>query len=131
MWPIVWMLPFLAATGIVLAVVVGVRGDSILAITGYLVSSAAFVLCFAAFLANSLNCRWPSAPLSKFCWPTVGTLGARRRLNERPFVLFFMRWRRTATAERGAKPARLQGVRGTGATGTRTRRDRSAVACGW
>jgi hypothetical protein len=125
MWPIVWMLPFLAATGIVLAAVVGVRGESwprsgafayaallgtsaialtwyvaseddyrrggisrwdaydahVLtvaaiaiglvaavalvgaaarrragpAISGFLVSSAAFALYFAAFLANSLN----------------------------------------------------------------------------
>ena len=125
MWPVVWMLPFLAATGIALAVVVGVRGEKWprsaaflylallggsalaltlyvaseddyrrggisrwhaydaqgltvaaiatalaaaavlisaarrrragLAIIGFLASSAAFALCFAAFLANSLN----------------------------------------------------------------------------
>jgi hypothetical protein len=125
MWPIVWMLPFVAATGIVLAVVVGVRSErwprsaafvyaallgasaigltlyvaseddyrrggisrwdaydahaltvaaiatglgaavalvgaamrrrAGLAITGFLTSSAAFALHFAAFLANSLN----------------------------------------------------------------------------
>lgn len=125
MWLIVWMLPLVAAAGIVLAVVVGVRGETWpraaafayagllsasaialtlyvaseddyrrggisrwnaydahavtvaaiaiglaaavalvgaatrrrarLAITGFLVSSAAFVLYFAAFLANSLN----------------------------------------------------------------------------
>jgi hypothetical protein len=125
MWLIIWMLPFAAAAGIVLAVVVGVRGETWpqlaafayaallsataialtayvasedayrrggisrwdaydahavtvaaiaiglaaavalvaaatrrrprLAITGFLVSSAAFVLSFAAFLANSLN----------------------------------------------------------------------------
>jgi hypothetical protein len=28
MWPVVWMLPFLATTGIALAVVVGVRGET-------------------------------------------------------------------------------------------------------
>jgi hypothetical protein len=125
MWPIAWMLPFLAATGIVLAVVVGARGESWprsgalaysallgasaialtwyvaseddyrrggisrwdaydahvltvaaiaiglaaavalvgaatrhhagLAMGGFLLSSAAFALYFAAFLANSLN----------------------------------------------------------------------------
>ena len=125
MWLIVWMLPFVAAAGIVLAVVVAVRSETWprtaafayaallsasaigltfyvaseddyrrggisrwdaydahaltvaaiviglaaavalvgaatrrqarLAITGFLVSSAAFVLYFAAFLANSLN----------------------------------------------------------------------------
>jgi hypothetical protein len=125
MWPVVWMLPFLAATGLALAVVVGVRGETWprsaaflylallggsalaltlyvaseddyrrggisrwhaydaqeltvaaiatalaaaaalisaakrrragLAIIGFLASSAAFALCFAAFLANSLN----------------------------------------------------------------------------
>jgi hypothetical protein len=124
MWPLVWMLPFGAATGIALAVVVGVRGETWprsaayvyaallgasalalmvyvaseddyrrggisrwqaydahavtvaaiaiglgavalvgaatrrrthLAIIGFLASSAAFALFFAAFLANSLN----------------------------------------------------------------------------
>lgn len=125
MWLIVWTLPLVAAAGLVLAVVVGVRGETWprgaafayaglltasaialtlyvaseddyrrggisrwdaydahvltvaaiavglatagallgaatrrqarLAITGFLVSSAAFVLYFAAFLANSLN----------------------------------------------------------------------------
>ena len=125
MWPVVWMLPFLAATGIALAVVAGVRGETWprsaaflylallggsalaftlyvaseddyrrggisrwhaydaqeltvaaiatglaaavaligavtrrragVAIVGFLASSAAFALYFAAFLANSLN----------------------------------------------------------------------------
>jgi hypothetical protein len=125
MWPLVWMLPFVAVTGIALAVVVGVRGKtwprsaafvyaallgvsalaltvyvaseddyrrggisrwqaydahaitvaaiaiglgaavalvgaatrrhSGLAMIGFLASSAAFALSFAAFLANSLN----------------------------------------------------------------------------
>jgi hypothetical protein len=125
MWPLVWMLPFGAATGIALAVVVGARGETWprsaafvcaallgasalaltvyvaseddyrrggisrwqaydahavtvaaiavglgaavalvgaatrrrtgLAIIGFLASSAAFALFFAAFLANSLN----------------------------------------------------------------------------